>query len=437
MKKFSIITLGCPKNQVDSEYLAGNLLKNNFELVPPEKSEGIIIMTCSFINPAVKETENTIRKFIELKRNKKIKFLAVGGCYIHRFKEKIKEKFPEIDLLFGFDDIENFEKILKKNKETNYSSTRFIYSDKIPRLISTRNFAYLKISEGCDELCSFCIIPKIRGKFRSKPVEKIIEEAKLLTDSGFYEIILISQSTGLYGVDIYKKKMLKELLKNLLKIKKLRLLRIFYLHPADFDEEIIKLIVDNDKMAPYIDIPIQHISENVLTTMRRRGKKEKILSALELIDKYKNKRNLTVRTEIIVGFPTEREEDFEELYEFCKKDNLIKRWALFKYHNEKESFAYENYKPLANKIIEERYKKMLEVIREKNLISAKELIGKELIFIPEYKEDGRVFGHTEYDAPEIDIKSFVESDDYENFVFRKLKVKSISKKGFKLVNIYP
>lgn len=433
MKKFSIITLGCPKNQVDGEYLAGNLLKNNYEIVSPENSEGVIIMTCSFINPAVKETENTIKKFIELKRNKKIKLLAVGGCYVLRFKEKIKEKFPEIDLLFGFDDIENFEKILNKNKKTTYESTRFLYSDKIPRLISTRNFAYLKISEGCDELCSFCIIPKIRGKFRSKPIEKIIEEAKLLTDSGFYEIILISQSTGLYGIDIYKKKMFKELLNNLLKIKKLKLLRMFYLHPADLDKEIIKMIVDNEKMAPYLDVPIQHISENVLSSMRRRGKKEKVLNVLELIDKYKKERNLTVRTEIIVGFPTEKEEDFEELYNFCKEDSLIKRWALFKYHHEKESFAYKNYIPLPEKIIDERYKKILRIVKEKNLLAARELIGKDVIFIPEYKENGKIYGHTEYDAPEIDIRSFVDSDDYESFIFKKLKVKSLYKEGFKLV----
>ncbi len=433
MKKLSIITLGCPKNQVDSEYLAGNLLKNDFEIVEPEKSEGVIIMTCSFINPAVKETENTIKKFIELKRNKKINFLAVGGCYVHRFKEKIKEKFPEIDLLFTFDDIENFEKILNKNRKTDYQSSRFLYSDKIPRLISTRNFAYLKISEGCDELCSFCIIPKIRGKFRSKLMEKIIEEAKLLTDSGFYEIILISQSTGLYGVDIYKRKMLKELLKSLLKIKKLKLLRMFYFHPADIDEEIIRIIIDNEKMAPYLDVPIQHISEKVLSSMRRRGKKEKVLNTLELIDKYKNKRFLTVRTEIIVGFPTEKEEDFEELYNFCKEDSLIKRWALFKYHNERESFAYQNYTPLPKKIIDERYKKMLKVVKEKNYRYAKELIGKQVFFIPEYIKNGRIYGHTEYDAPEIDIKSFVESDNYEKFIFGKLEIENLSKEGFKLV----
>jgi len=431
MKKLSIISLGCPKNTVDSEYLAGKLLKENYELTDPENADGIIIMTCSFINPAIKETEETIKKFLELRKKQKIKYLAVGGCYVHRFREKIKEKFPEIDLIFGFDDIEKFEKILKNKEKTNYESTRFLFSDKIPRFISTRNYAYLKISEGCNELCSFCVIPRIRGKFRSKSLDKIIEEAEILVNSGFEEIILISQSTGLYGVDLYGKKMLKDLLKKLLKIKNLKILRMFYIHPDDLDEEILKIITENEKMAPYLDVPIQHISENVLKTMRRRGDKKSVLKTLELVDKYKNKRYLTIRTEIIVGFLTEKEEDFEELYNFCKNDNLIKRWAVFRYYNEKGSFAYENFEPIEEEIIENRFRIISEIVSEKNGISAKELIGKEVIFIPEYQKDSKIFGHTQYDAPEIDIPSFIENES-EELRFRKLKIKDFTDKGFVL-----
>jgi len=431
MKKLSIISLGCPKNTVDSEYLAGKLLKENYELTDPENADGIIIMTCSFINPAIKETEETIKKFLELRKKQKIKYLAVGGCYVHRFREKIKEKFPEIDLIFGFDDIEKFEKILKNKEKTNYESTRFLFSDKIPRFISTRNYAYLKISEGCNELCSFCVIPRIRGKFRSKPLDKIIEEAEILVNSGFEEIILISQSTGLYGVDLYGKKMLKDLLKKLLKIKNLKILRMFYIHPDDLDEEILKIITENEKMAPYLDVPIQHISENVLKTMRRRGDKKSVLKTLELVDKYKNKRYLTIRTEIIVGFPAEKEEDFEELYNFCKNDNLIKRWVVFRYYNEKGSFAYENFESLEEEIIENRFRIISEIVSEKNSISAKELIGKEVIFIPEHQKDSKIFGHTQYDAPEIDIPSFIENKS-EELRFRKLKIRNFTDKGFVL-----
>jgi len=429
MKKISIISLGCPKNTVDSEYLAGKLLKENYKLTNPENADGIIIMTCSFIDPAIKETEKTIKKFLKLKEKKKIKYLAVGGCYVHRFKEKIKEKFPKIDLIFGFDDIEKFEKILKNKEKTNYKSTQFLFSDKIPRFISTRNYAYLKISEGCNELCSFCVIPKIRGKFRSKPLDKVVEEAEILANSGFEEIILISQSTGLYGIDLYGKKTLKDLLKKLLKIKNLKILRMFYIHPDDLDEEILKIITENEKMAPYLDVPIQHISENVLKTMRRRGNKKSISKALELIDKYKNKRYLTIRTEIIVGFPTEKGKDFEELYNFCKNDKLIKRWAVFKYYNERGSFAYENFESLGEEIIENRFRIISEIVSKKNRDLAKELIGKEVIFIPEYKKKGKVFGHTEYDAPEIDIPSFIESKS-ENLRFKKLEIKDFTDKGF-------
>ncbi len=238
-QKISIIILGCPKNRIDSEYLAGKLIKEKFELTNPQSADTILIMTCSFIKPAIKETEKIIKKFIRKKKIGEIKTIGIGGCYVQRFKNEIIKKFPEIDFLFGFDDIENFENLLEKNLKNDFKSTRFLYSKKIPRFISTVNFAYLKISEGCDEVCSFCTIPFIRGKFRSKPIEEIIQECKSLVSSGFKEIILISQSTGLYGIDLYKKKKLVFLLKKLLRIKDLKLLRVFYLHPADLNDEIL------------------------------------------------------------------------------------------------------------------------------------------------------------------------------------------------------
>ncbi|MEN3045441.1 MAG: MiaB/RimO family radical SAM methylthiotransferase [Candidatus Hydrothermales bacterium] len=433
MKKISIVTLGCPKNQVDSEYLAGKLTRCGFELVGQEKAKAVFIMTCAFIEPAVKETEEVIKKYIELKRRKKIDFIAVGGCYVHRFKESIKERFKEVDLLFGFDDIEKIDKIISKRITSSFDTPKFLYNKKIPRAISTVNYAYLKISEGCDENCTFCIIPLLRGKYRSKPIEKVLYEAKELLNSEFYEIILISQSTGLYGIDLYKKKSLKDLLKKLLRLKNLKLLRIFYLHPADLDEEIMKIIVENEKIAPYLDIPIQHVSEEVLRKMKRRGGKKAVYKALELIEKYKNKRDLTVRTEIIVGFPEEQEKDFEELYEFCKRDNIIKRWALFKFYGEKESFASQNYKQLEKDVIEKRYDIMEKLILEKNYSSLLELVGKKVTFIPEYKEGKRIFGHTEFDAPEIDVKSYIESEkNLKEFNFKKLLVQEIDSVGFKL-----
>lgn len=433
MKKISIVTLGCPKNQVDSEYLAGKLLNCGFELVKQDDAQAVFVMTCAFIEPAVKETEEVIRKFIELKKRKKINYIAVGGCYVHRFKDSIKERFKEIDLLFGFDDIKKIDKIIDRKVNPSFDTPKFLYTEKTPRIIPTINYAYLKISEGCNEKCSFCIIPLLRGKYRSKPLEKVMEEVKSLLDSEFYEIILISQSTGLYGIDLYKRKSLKDLLKKLLKFKKLKILRVFYLHPADLDEETLKIIVENEKIAPYLDIPIQHVSEEVLRKMKRRGGKKAVYKALELIEKYKNKRDLTVRTEIIVGFPEEQEKDFEELYEFCKRDNIIKRWALFKFYGEKESFASQNYKQLEKDVIEKRYDIMEKLILEKNYSSLLELVGKKVTFIPEYKEGKRIFGHTEFDAPEIDVKSYIESEkNLKEFNFKKLLVQEIDSVGFKL-----
>ncbi|MEN3043669.1 MAG: MiaB/RimO family radical SAM methylthiotransferase [Candidatus Hydrothermales bacterium] len=433
MKKISIVTLGCPKNQVDSEYLAGKLLNCGFELVKQDDAQAVFVMTCAFIEPAVKETEEVIRKFIELKKRKKINYIAVGGCYVHRFKDSIKERFKEIDLLFGFDDIKKIDKIIDRKVNPSFDTPKFLYTEKTPRIIPTINYAYLKISEGCNEKCSFCIIPLLRGKYRSKPLEKVMEEVKSLLDSEFYEIILISQSTGLYGIDLYKRKSLKDLLKKLLKFKKLKILRVFYLHPADLDEETLKIIVENEKIAPYLDIPIQHVSESVLKKMRRRGGKKAVFKALELIEKYSNQRDLTIRTEIIVGFPEEEEKDFEELYEFCKKNEIFKRWALFKFHPERESFAFQNYKLLKKTITEERFNIMERLILEKNNNSLVKLIGKKVTFIPEYKKDKRIFGHTEFDAPEIDVKSYIDSEeDIKKFNFERLVIKEINNIGFKL-----
>jgi ribosomal protein S12 methylthiotransferase len=399
LKKFKIVFLGCPKNLVDTEYLIGSLIKKGFEY--SNEGEYVFIQTCAFIKDAINESYKVIKKYVEKKKRGEIKFIGVGGCLPLRLKNKILEDFPEIDLII-------------KNE---FSSSRFFL---------TKGFAYLKISEGCNERCSFCLIPFIRGNLKSKRIEDIIKEVELLLDLGFKEIIIISQSTGQYGIDIYKRPYFKNLLKEIDKINKDFWIRIMYMHPADVDEELVEIIKNSNKIVKYMDIPIQHFSSNVLKNMRRRGGKEKVLNSLEIIRREFGD-NFFIRSEIIVGFPGENDRDFEELLrgiEYYK----INRIAIFKYSHEKKI----NIKKVPKKIIDERFLEIEKLARKLMKESQSKLVENKLrcLIIEENKNFYK--GRTEFDAPEIDFEVYAKKSlKIEIPGFYTLKIKNM-KKNFDL-----
>ncbi|MEO0267352.1 MAG: MiaB/RimO family radical SAM methylthiotransferase [candidate division WOR-3 bacterium] len=404
MRKFKIVFLGCPKNFVDTEHLCGFLLEKGFEY--GDDGDHVFIQTCAFIKPAIEESTKVIKEYINKKKKGEIKFIGVGGCLPLRFKN-IKKIFPEIDLVI---------KNLKKDE----------IIPSTPRFLLTKGFCYVKISEGCNERCSFCVIPCIRGNLRSREIDDILSEIKFLINNGFKEIILISQSTGQYGIDIYKKPYFKNLLKKIEKINGDFWVRMMYMHPADIDEEIVKIIKNSEKIVKYMDIPIQHFSENVLKEMRRRGGKKKVLNALEMI-RNNFSDDFYIRTEVMVGFPSETDRDFEELLNGLKYYK-INRIAIFKYYDEK------NLKQkIPEKILSERFEEAQKVAMELMRESQKRLLNKRLKVLINEK-DGKFYkGRTEFDAPEIDFEVYAKKiNKIEIPNFYTLKIKNM-KRNFDLL----
>lgn len=403
-KRFRLIFLGCPKNLVDTEHLCGELLEKGFKY--SEKGEYVFIQTCAFIQPAIEESYRVIERFAEKKKKGSIKFIGVGGCLPLRVGEKIKKDFPEVDVIFS-----------------NLREREII--PRSPRFFLTKGYAYVKISEGCDEKCSFCTIPRIRGKFRSRSMEDIIAEIEFLVNHGFKEIVLISQSTGQYGKDIYGKPQFKELLKKIEKIKGDFWVRVMYMHPADVDRELVKIFKGSEKIVNYMDIPVQHFSERVLKNMRRRGGKKKVIGALEMIrENFGN--DFYIRSEIITGFPGEGKRDFEELVHGIKTYN-IQRIAIFRYSEEKGAYA-ERFKKLPEDVVQERFlilEKMARDIMRKN---QENLMGKSIRSLIFEEKDKFYIARTPFDAPEVDFQVYAEKRRKIDIPgFYTLKIKSVKR----------
>lgn len=403
-KKFNVVFSGCPKNFVDTEHLIGRLLEKGFEY--SKKGRYVFIQTCAFIKSAIEESYNIISKYVDKKKKGEIDFIGVGGCISLRLGKKIKKDFPEVDLVFH-----NIDK-------------KIILPDS-PRFFLTKGYIYVKISEGCDEKCSFCAIPDIRGKFRSREIEDILQEIKFLLKLGFKEIVLISQSTGQYGKDLYGRPYFKELLEEIDSIKGDFWIRVMYMHPADVADELLEIIEGSERIVNYMDIPVQHFSAKVLKNMRRRGGRKKVIETLEKI-REKFGEDFYIRSELIVGFPEEDERDFEELLRGMK-EYKINRIAIFKYSKEKGTEAF-NIKGLEEKIIEERFEEAEKLARRIMRESQKNLIGKKLKVLVCEESAGFYKGRSEFDAPEVDFEIVVKKDkqiDIPNFY--PLKIKNIKR----------
>ena len=342
MLKIALESLGCSKNLVDAEIMMGILNEKGYKLTGNfEEADVILVNTCGFIESAKQESIQTILEFAELKETANLKLLIVTGCLAQRYADELKEEIPEIDAIVGTGSYQNIDEILaelsEKHQIVSLNNIEFAYDENLPRYVSTpSHMAYLKIGEGCDNKCTYCIIPKLRGKYRSRKMEDIIAEAKKLAERGVKELVVIAQDTTKYGLDLYGEEKLANLLEELAQIEGFKWIRVMYSYPESITEELVKVIKKYDNICNYFDMPIQHASNRVLKLMNRKTTKEDILSKINMI--RSNIPDATLRTSIIVGFPGETEEDFNELAEFIKEAQFDKL-GVFTYSREEDTPA--------------------------------------------------------------------------------------------------
>lgn len=401
----AIVSLGCAKNLIDSEVMINIIKDGKYEVTNnPYLADIIIINTCGFIEKAKQESIDTIIEMGQYKKTGKCILLIAAGCLSERYKEELLKEMPELDAVIGTGDyksiLEVIENGLEGQKISMYGNQENIDLDKLDRYISTQNHnAYIKIAEGCDNRCTYCIIPSLRGRYRSRKFEEIIKEAEFLASKGIKELIVIAQDTSVYGRDLYGKLMLPDLLRAMAKIRGIEWIRILYAYPDEFNDDLIDVMASEEKICKYIDIPIQHGSNKILKLMGRNTTKEKIL---HLISKLRKEiPNIAIRTTFIVGFPGEDEEDFEELANFIKEVQFD-RMGVFTYSREEDTPAYK----LPNQVDEEIKINRQDILMSLQMdISYKKnlgFVGKSLKVLIEDYENGQYIGRTYRDAPEID-----------------------------------
>ncbi|ABB14537.1 30S ribosomal protein S12 methylthiotransferase RimO [Carboxydothermus hydrogenoformans] len=401
--KYFILSLGCTKNQADSEVIMGILESKGYvRSLNPEESDLLIVNTCGFIAAAIEESIEEILNLVHLKKpGQKI---LVAGCLVQREGKELAKHLPEVDLFFTPREINNLDKLLADLGENNklvLSEPGFLNLEKKPRAKSNEVYRYIKIADGCDNRCTYCTIPAIRGKYTSRPLDDILEEIKDTLKQGIKEIILVAQDTTAYGIDLYGEFKLVELLRKIGSIKGNFWVRLMYLYPDKITPELINEIKENPKVIKYVDVPLQHIHPEILKKMGRKGSSEEIISTLERL--RKEIPDITIRTTFIVGFPGETEEQFNYLLDFVKKFKF-NRLGAFPYYREKGTPAAKMKGQIPKKVKEQRYEKLMEVQQEISLNLNKALVGKKIPVIVEKKIRGEnlYLGRTYMDAPEID-----------------------------------
>lgn len=412
--KILFISLGCDKNLVDSEVMLGFIRDKGFEITDDEtKADVIVINTCCFINDAKEESIETILEMAEYKKTGSLKALIVTGCLAQRYKDDIIKEIEEVDAVLGTTSYENIvetiTKVLEGNKITKFENIDYLPLDKTKRINTTGGYSsYLKIAEGCNKNCTYCIIPKIRGKYRSKPIEKLLEEANQLAEQGTKELILVAQETTIYGIDLYKEKALPKLLRELCKIENIEWIRILYCYPEEITDELIQTIKQEEKICNYIDMPIQHASDNILKLMGRRTNKKQLI---EIINKLREQiPDIVIRTTLITGFPGETKEEHEELLEFVN-DMEFERLGVFTYSPEEDTKAANMPNQISESLKEKRKEELMKLQQEIAFEHCESMIGKKLkVFIEGKLPDENIFiGRTYMDAPNVDGYIFVKS----------------------------
>ena len=441
MMKVTFFSLGCDKNLVDSEKMLAGLKEKGYEITDiPEEADAAVINTCCFIHDAKQESINTILEAAGLKETAKLKYVIITGCLATRYADDIKALIPEVDAIIGSSASDELENVLKK-LETGSLKEKTVKKeiDREPELYMHRlhntlkNHAYIKIADGCDKHCTYCVIPSIKGCYRSFKMEDIVSEAKEAVAKGKNEIILVAQETTLYGVDIYGKKMIAELLRQINGIEGLEWIRLMYCYPEEIDDDLIEAMSTCEKVCKYIDMPIQHISDNVL---KRMGRKTNSQDIKDKINKLREKiPGIVIRTSLITGFPAETEEEHEELLSFIKEYGLEKV-GVFTYSKE-EGTPAAKLKPQVLKRIKERRKKELMLEQQKVVFAQnKALKGKVLRAVVEgfLPEENVYVARTYRDAPDIDGCVFVESDR-ELVLGTMIDVKIRKASGYDLIGV--
>ena len=400
--KVSIITLGCSKNLVDSEVISGQLRANEIDVVHENAKRDhniVIVNTCGFIDKAKEESVNTILEQVELKRRGRLEKVYVTGCLSERYRGQLETEIPEVDAWFGTMEVPQ----LLKRFEADYRSE--LVGERM--LATPSHYAYLKISEGCNRTCAFCAIPLMRGGHVSRPAEELVAEAKRLVASGVREIMLIAQELTYYGLDIYKKRALPDLLRALSDIEGLRWIRLHYAYPSKFPMEIVDVINERENICNYLDMPLQHASDRMLSAMKRqitRGEMDELIHQIR-----RRSPGICLRTTFIAGFPGETREDLEELKSFLT-EHRFDRVGLFTYSHEEDTPAHGLEDGLTSEEKEERVREIMDVQQEISYEKNLEKVGKEFDVLIDRKEAGRYIGRTEYDSVEVDNEVIVATD---------------------------
>lgn len=400
--KVNIITLGCSKNMVDSEVLSGQLKANDINVAHESKKRDhniVVINTCGFIDRAKEESVNTILEQVDLKKRGRLDKVYVTGCLSERYRRSLEKEIPEVDAWFGTMELPLILKRFKADYKTELVGERM--------LSTPRHYAYMKISEGCNRTCAFCAIPLMRGHHVSKPVEQIVAEAEKLVSRGVKEIMLIAQELTYYGLDIYKKRELPNLLHALADIKGLEWIRLHYAYPSKFPLEIVDVMKAHPNICNYLDMPIQHSSDKILKAMRRQITRSEME---DLMGEIKNRiPEICLRTTLIAGFPGETEEDVEDLKGFLKK-HQFDRVGIFTYSHEEDTAAYALPDDIPQKEKERRAQEIMEVQQEISYRKNQEKLGKVFKILVDRREAGRYIGRTEFDSVEVDNEVIIAGD---------------------------
>lgn len=400
-KKINLITLGCSKNVYDSEVLMSQLKANGKE-VSHEADHGdiVVINTCGFIDNAKEESVNTILEYVDLKEQGKVEKVFVTGCLSERYKPDLEREIPDVDQYFGTRELPLLLKALGADYKHELVGERLT--------TTPRHYAYLKISEGCDRPCSFCAIPLMRGGHVSTPIEKLVKEAENLAKGGTKELILIAQDLTYYGLDIYKKRALADLLKELVKVDGIQWIRLHYAFPSGFPEDVLDVIREEPKICNYIDIPLQHISTDILKSMRRGTTFEKTNA---LLAAFREKvPGMAIRTTLIVGYPGETEAHFEEMKQWIK-DQRFDRMGCFAYSHEENTHAYNLVDDVPDEVKQARVEELMEIQSQISWELNQEKVGKQFRVLIDRKEGNYFVGRTEFDSPDVDNEVLIPAHD--------------------------
>ncbi len=422
--KINVITLGCSKNIYDSEIIIKQLEASKKNVVHEEKGNIVVINTCGFINNAKQESIDTILEQIEYKQTGIVDRVYVTGCLSERYKNDLEKEIPDVDQYFGTTDLPQLLKVLEADYKHELVGERI--------LTTPKHYAYLKIAEGCDRPCSFCAIPLMRGKHRSTPIEKLVDQAKNLAKNGVKELILIAQDLTYYGLDLYKERRLAQLLSALSKLDGIEWIRLHYAFPTGFPEDVLEVMRNESKICNYLDIPLQHISDKILKSMRRGTNKEKTTSLIKRFRKLVP--GIVLRTTLIVGYPGETDKDFEILKKWVK-EMRFERLGCFKYSHEEDTHAYLLKNDVPEELKQKRLNEIMEIQSKIALNKNEKLIGKVFKCLIDRKEGTNFIGRTFMDSPDVDNEVLIDAKNFYVKLGEFVNIKIIGANNFDLAGI--